>query len=437
MAGKMLIITYYWPPAGGPGVQRWLKTAKEWKRMGHDVTVLTVDPAAATYPVQDESLVHESAGIPTITTPTTDWFAAYQRLTGRKEVPYSGFANQAGKPGPIQALSRFVRGNFFLPDPRKGWNRHALRAAKDLLNTGAYTEFITTGPPHSTHLIGLQLQRETGIAWTADFRDPWTDIYYYDRFYPTRWARAHDRKLERTVLEEARRVVVVSEDLKRTLLAKSDRIDASKFLVLPNGYDPEDFTPGLKPSSEPHTPVLAYTGTLSLQYPVDALVESFRLSLQAGKSFVFRLAGKPADEAVEALRALETEFPDSFRLELLGYLPHRESVHVLQTADLLVLLIPDLPNNRGILTGKLFEYLGTGRPIWGFGPTQDGDAQQLIQESEAGSLFDPDKPGRLSASVALQKALDTPGTGAANPSAYTRAALALKLLLWMLTPPRT
>jgi glycosyltransferase involved in cell wall biosynthesis len=437
MAGKILVVTYYWPPAGGPGVQRWLKTAKEWQRMGQDLTVLTVDPAAATYPVQDESLLHECAEIRTVTTPATDWFGAYQRLTGRKEVPYSGFANQAGKPGPLQALSRFVRGNFFLPDPRKGWNRHALRAAKRLLADGTYTDVITTGPPHSTHLIGLQLQRETGIAWTADFRDPWTDIYYYDRFYPTRWARAHDRKLERTVLEEARRVVVVSEDLKRTLLAKSDRIVASKFLVLPNGYDPEDFTPGLKPSSEPHTPVLAYTGTLSLQYPVDALVESFRLSLQAGKSFVFRLAGKPADEAVEALRALETEFPDSFRLELLGYLPHRESVHVLQTADLLVLLIPDLPNNRGILTGKLFEYLGTGRPIWGFGPTQDGDAQQLIQESEAGSLFDPDKPGRLSASVALQKALDTPGTGAANPSAYTRAALALKLLLWMLTPPRS
>ena len=132
MAGKILIVTYYWPPAGGPGVQRWLKTAKEWQRMGQELTVLTVDPAAATYPVQDESLLQEVAEIRTVTTPATDWFAAYQRLTGRKEVPYSGFANQAGKPGPLQALSRFVRGNFFLPDPRKGWNRHALRAARQI-----------------------------------------------------------------------------------------------------------------------------------------------------------------------------------------------------------------------------------------------------------------------------------------------------------------
>jgi glycosyltransferase involved in cell wall biosynthesis len=437
MAGKILVVTYYWPPAGGPGVQRWLKTTKEWQRMGQDITVLTVDPAAATYPVQDESLLHECAEIKTVTTPATDWFGAYQRLTGRKEVPYSGFANQAGKPGPLQALSRFVRGNFFLPDPRKGWNRHAVRAAKRLLADGTFTDVITTGPPHSTHLIGLQLQRETGIAWTADFRDPWTDIYYYDRFYPTQWARAHDRKLERTVLEEARRVLVVSEDLKRTLLGKSARIDSSKFLVLPNGYDPEDFTPGLKPSSEPHTAVLAYTGTLSLQYPVNALVDAFRHTLLAGKSFVFRMAGKPADEAVDALRALEAEFPGSFQLDLLGYLPHRESVQALQTADLLVLLIPDLTNNRGILTGKLFEYLGTGRPIWGFGPTLDGDAHRLIQDNQAGSLFDPTEKGCLHASIALQKALDSPGTGASNPSTYTRSALAMELLNWMRTSPRS
>lgn len=431
MAGKILIVTYYWPPAGGPGVQRWLKTAKEWQRSGQELTVLTVDPAAATYPVQDESLLQEVAEIRTVTTPATDWFAAYQRLTGRKEVPYSGFANQAGKPGPLQALSRFVRGNFFLPDPRKGWNRHALRTARQLLSEGGYTDVITTGPPHSTHLIGRQLQRETGIAWTADFRDPWTDIYYYDRFYPTSWARAHDRKLERTVLEEARRVLVVSEDLKRTLVGKSSRVDAAKFLVLPNGYDPEDFDPNRKPPTEPHIPVLAYTGTLSLQYPVTALVSSFQQTLRQGKSFVFRMAGKPADEAVDALRALELEFPDDFRLELMGYLPHRESVQLLQSADLLVLLIPDLPNNRGILTGKLFEYLGTGRPVWGFGPETDGDAQQLLLENRAGSLFDPTDDGCQRAAQALQKALDNPGTGAADSSTYTRAALAQKLLNWM------
>jgi glycosyltransferase involved in cell wall biosynthesis len=437
MAGKMLIVTYYWPPAGGPGVQRWLKTAKEWQRSGQELTVLTVDPAAATYPVQDESLLQEVAGIKTVTTPATDWFAAYQRLTGRKEVPYSGFANQAGKPGPLQALSRFVRGNFFLPDPRKGWNRHALRAARQILSEGGYTDVITTGPPHSTHLIGRQLQRETGIAWTADFRDPWTDIYYYDRFYPTQWARAHDQKLERTVLEEARRVLVVSEDLKRTLVGKSSRVDAAKFLVLPNGYDPEDFDPNRKPPTEPHTAVLAYTGTLSLQYPVSALVSSFQQTLRQGKSFVFRMAGKPADEAVDALRALEHEFPNAFRLELLGYLPHRESVQLLQSADLLVLLIPDLPNNRGILTGKLFEYLGTGRPVWGFGPETDGDAQLLLLENRAGSLFDPTDDGCQRAAQALQKALDEPGTGAADPSAYTRAALAQKLLHWMHGTPHS
>jgi hypothetical protein len=170
---------------------------------------------------------------------------------------------------------------------------------------------------------------------------------------------------------------------------------------------------------------------------VNALVDAFRHTLLAGKSFVFRMAGKPADEAVDALRALEAEFPGSFQLDLLGYLPHRESVQALQTADLLVLLIPDLPNNRGILTGKLFEYLGTGRPIWGFGPTLDGDAHRLIQDNQAGSLFDPTEKGCLHASIALQKALDSPGTGASNPSTYTRSALAMELLNWMRTSPRS
>jgi hypothetical protein len=140
---------------------------------------------------------------------------------------------------------------------------------------------------------------------------------------------------------------------------------------------------------------------------------------------------------VEALRALEHEFPDSFSLELLGYLPHRESVQLLQSADLLVLLIPDLPNNRGILTGKLFEYLGTGRPVWGFGPETDGDAQLLLLENRAGSLFDPTDDGCQRAAQALQKALDEPGTGATDPSAYTRAALAQKLLHWMHGTPHS
>lgn len=129
MPKRILIATYYWPPAGGPGVQRWLKTAQALRRLGHDVEVLTVDPAYAVYPLRDESLNSETQDIIVHRTTSQDWFGAYQKITGRKEVPFSGFANQAGRPGPLQRISRWIRGNFFLPDPRRGWNRHAIAEA--------------------------------------------------------------------------------------------------------------------------------------------------------------------------------------------------------------------------------------------------------------------------------------------------------------------
>ena len=126
---RLLVITYYWPPAGGPGVQRWLKTSKELKKKGVDVEILTLDENSATYPLKDVSLVLETENITVHKTKSINWFHSYQNITRRKEVPFSGFANQAGKPGPLQKISRFIRGNFFLPDPRKGWNRFAVKEA--------------------------------------------------------------------------------------------------------------------------------------------------------------------------------------------------------------------------------------------------------------------------------------------------------------------
>ena len=239
MPKRILVATYYWPPAGGPGVQRWLKTAQALKQLGHDVEVLTVDPAYATYPLRDESLTAEAEGITVHSTRARDWFGTYQKLTRRKEVPFSGFANQAGKPGPIQRLSRWVRGNLFIPDPRRVWNPYAVAEALKQHAINPYDLVVTSGPPHSSHLIGLELQRR-GLRWWADFRDPWTDIYYYRMFYPSAWARRRDTELERSVLERAERVLTVSDDLKRLLASKLNG-DSGKFLVVPNGYDPADF----------------------------------------------------------------------------------------------------------------------------------------------------------------------------------------------------
>ena len=382
MPKRILVATYYWPPAGGPGVQRWLKPAQALKQLGHDVEVLTIDPAYATYPLRDESLRAEAEGITVHTTRARDWFGTYQKLTRRKEVPFSGFANQAGKPGPIQRLSRWVRGNLFIPDPRRGWNRYAVAEALKQHAINPYNLVVTSGPPHSSHLIGLELQRR-GLRWWADFRDPWTDIYYYRMFYPSAWARRRDTELERSVLERAERVLTVSDDLKRLLASKLNG-DSGKFLVVPNGYDPADF---VADAPVPNNPVrtLVYTGTLTLDYPLEALYTALRTYCRQHGALKLVFAGRPAQEAKDALESLARELPLS--VEFKGYLPHAESVALLQGADALLLLIPELPNNRGILTGKLFEYLGSGRPIWGFGPV-DGDANAIVRETHAGALFE-------------------------------------------------
>jgi len=419
---RLLVISYYWPPAGGPGVQRWLKTSLALAELGHQVEILTVDPEQATYPLRDESLLDEAKPLTVHHTPARDWFAAYQKLTRRKEVPFSGFANQAGRPGPIQRLSRFIRGNFFLPDPRRGWNGYALSKARQLHAKWPFDVIITTGPPHSTHLIGRDLKRQLGIQWWADFRDPWTDIYYYDRFYPSRWARRLDARMEHSVLSESDRIITVSKDLQRLFEAKVPGA-SERCHIMPNGYDPADFSQeALTPNNAVYT--LAYTGTLTLEYPVRLVEDALRQILNSGRALRLRMAGRPAKEFEARMAHLQEEFPQ-FHTEFLGYLPHKSSVAVLQEADALLLLIPDLPNNQGILTGKLFEYLGSGRPIWGFGPL-NGDAQEILHGCQAGTLFE----SATEASQCLMRWMDEGPTGASLEArnAYTRKGLASQLM---------
>lgn len=419
---RLLVISYYWPPAGGPGVQRWLKTSLALAELGHQVEILTVDPEQATYPLRDESLLDEAKPLTVHHTPARDWFAAYQKLTRRKEVPFSGFANQAGRPGPIQRLSRFIRGNFFLPDPRRGWNDYALSKARQLHAKWPFDVIITTGPPHSTHLIGRALKRQLGIQWWADFRDPWTDIYYYDRFYPSRWARRLDARMEHSVLSESDRIITVSKDLQRLFEAKVPGA-SERCHIMPNGYDPADFSQeALTPNNAVYT--LAYTGTLTLEYPVRLVEDTLRQILNSGRALRLRMAGRPAKEFEARMAHLQEEFPQ-FHTEFLGYLPHKSSVAVLQEADALLLLIPDLPNNQGILTGKLFEYLGSGRPIWGFGPL-NGDAQEILHGCQAGTLFE----SATEASQCLMRWMDEGPTGASLEArnAYTRKGLASQLM---------
>jgi len=377
---KVLIITYYWPPSGGAGVQRWLKFAKFLPEYGWQPVILTVDPEFASYPQRDESLSKEiGTDCLVYTTKSFELYNLYKLISGKKEVPYGGFANES-KEGLFQKASKFMRGNFLLPDPRKGWNKYALKKAVELIKEFNIDTVVTTSPPHSTQLIGLKLKQKFNIRWIADLRDPWTDIYYYNQFKHTALARKIDQNYERKVVEQADLLVTVSEDVKRIFAEKSKLAVAAKTVVIPNGYDEDDFQIGEVPS-EPRK-VITYTGTISEAYDVDCFLEALSGLIESLKpNLLIRFVGKVPPSVEMKFRNIGLE------LELVGYVDHPKSIEYLFRSDLLLLVIPKVKNNKGILTGKFFEYLASRKPILAIGPTE-GDLAKIIDETQCGRLFD-------------------------------------------------
>jgi len=385
---KVLIITYYWPPSGGAGVQRWLKFAKYLPELGWQPIILTVDPEYASYPQRDESLLKEvDSDCLVYTTKSFELYNFYKLISGKKEVPYGGFANES-KEGLFQKLSKFLRGNFLLPDPRKGWNKYAMRKAAELISEFKIDTVVTTSPPHSTQLIGLKLKRQFKIRWIADLRDPWTDIYYYNQFHHTALARQMDKNYERKVVESADMLITVSEDVRRIFAEKIEFPIAVKTAVIPNGFDEDDFMITNIPTETKK--IITYTGTISESYDVDCLLEALCLLSEDSKSQILvRFVGKVPLSVEAKFRSTGLE------IELVGYVDHAKSIEYLFRSDLLLLVIPKVKNNRGILTGKFFEYLASQKPILAIGPTE-GDLANIIQETKCGKLFDyEDSKGML------------------------------------------
>ncbi len=379
---KVLIITYYWPPSGGAGVQRWLKFVKYLPLFGVHPVVLTVDPAFASYPQTDESLLNEiNPEAEVYYTKSFELYQLYSRLSKKKEIPYGGFANETD-PSFFQKLSRFVRGNFLLPDPRKGWNKYAYRKAVELVEKYTIDTVITTGPPHSTHLTGLKLHKKNGVPWIADLRDPWTDIYYYKQFYHTWTARMIDRQMERQVLEKASHLITVSKDLLRLFNKKTNADLSLKTAIIPNGFDEDDFGDKVYEKEEKFT--ITYTGTISETYDISGFINALKKTGQTfSRQIKIRFVGKVPGTISEQIR---NKFPE-LELELTGYVDHPKSIEYLLRSDLLLLIIPKVENNAGILTGKFFEYLASRKPVLAIGPT-DGDLAGILRETKCGHIFD-------------------------------------------------
>ena len=367
-----MILTYYWPPSGGSGVQRWMYFTKYLRQLGWEPIVITVDETQASYPVLDFELLEEVKDIQVIKTDTKEPLKIYsQILTGstNKGIPQGAVS----KKGWFSKMAAFIRGNFFIPDARKGWNTYAKTEAEKLIRQQGIQKLITTGPPHSTHLLGLQLKAQFGIQWWADFRDPWTDIFYNKDIYRTAWAKRTDTRWEEKVLQTADGILTtVGGNLVRKLQTKAP--DQS-FYVLPNGYD------ALLMSSIPKTTLkpfhVVYTGLLTENQDYLPVIEV--LNTLAGRHHTrLSLAGNIAPSLIQKIKNTAPKIEVDYK----GYLSHQEAIALMKSGDLLLNFI-FRGADREMISGKLLEYLATAIPLLSIGDPQSEAARFLAQASFA------------------------------------------------------
>jgi glycosyltransferase involved in cell wall biosynthesis len=375
---KVLLITYYWPPAGGAGVQRWLKMSKY---LSQKFEFHVFCPDGADYPVKDLTLEKEvSERITVIKKKIWEPYELASKFSKRNTNFKKGQLNPQSDRSIMDHLSIFVRSNFFIPDGRAAWINPSFNQLKSYVTKEKIDVIISTGPPHSVHVIALKLKRKyPKIKWIADFRDPWTEIDYFDKLNLTRFALKKHKKLELDVLQHADKVVCVSPSWSESLA----RICGRPVSTIFNGFDQSDFHETNTKSTDF---LLVYSGLVnrdrSPYHLWSALNELIQEDSEFADNFKLRFIGT-VDPFVQA--QIETFQALLDRTEFKGYLPHSDSIKCITEAALLLLLINNTANQKGILPGKLFEYLATGVPILCIGPS-DGDISRILKETESGTV---------------------------------------------------
>jgi hypothetical protein len=385
---RVLIITYYWPPSGGSGVQRWLKFTKYLPEFGVKPIVFTADNGE--YPAEDTTLkkdIHPETEI--IKTPIWEPYSFYKKFTGQKsEKKVSvGFISDKVKPSLTQQMAVFLRGNFFIPDARMFWIKPSVKYLRNYLAKNPVDAIITSGPPHTCHMIGLELKKIFGIKWIADFRDPWTGIYYFDELMLSPFAKHLHHRMEKSVLQNADRILTVGETMKKDF-AKMTSVPID---VITNGYDEEDYSGKNIPLTEKFT--LSNIGLLpkGQNHPAlwNAIGELTRENDNFKENLEIRFVGH-VDAHVK--KSLEEAGITNY-CKMIDYVDHEKVVAYQKSSRILLLNINRVVNAEYLLTGKLFEYLAAERPILCVGPKK-GDAAKIIDECKSGEVFDfDDKEG--------------------------------------------
>lgn len=378
---KVLIITYYWPPMGGGGVQRWVKTTKYLREYGWEPIIYTTENGEIA--IRDKELLKEiPKGIETIRTKIWEPFGLYKKLLGKKkdEALLPGMSQSSEGNSLLQNLSLWVRGNIFIPDARKFWIKPSSKFLINYLKNNKVDAIISTGPPHSTHLIAKNVVKKHKIPWLADFRDPWTLIDFYHKLKLSNWADKKHKRLEQEVLHTANEVTTVSWSCASDFEEISGRLP----VVITNGYDPADFT-AIENVVLDKKFTLTHTGSLNEDRNPHALWKVLAELAQEDEQFKndleIKFIGQVAAEVIQSINQHQLQN----NLNLIGSLPHNQVIEQMISSQLLLALLNNTPKNDGIIPGKLFEYIGAQRPIVAIGKPE-GDAAKVIKETQAGTL---------------------------------------------------
>ncbi|RIW13694.1 glycosyltransferase [Algoriphagus lacus] len=379
MSRRVLIITYYWPPSGGSGVQRWLKFAKYLPEAGWEPVIFT--PENPDFDLKDETLLKEiSPQLEVIKFPIWEPYQLFSKLKGKSKTHPGRLLEQKEK-GLLEKAAIWARANFLVPDPRVFWVKPSVKFLTDLANNGQFQAIITTGPPHSMHLIGRELKRKTGLPWIADFRDPWSQWEFLDTLPMTSLVRKKHEQLEQSVLKEADAVLTISPTFQRDL----GKLVHRKIDLLTNGYDPADIPAGFSPKvKEPEKLHLVYSGIIdSIRNPIPLML-AMKAEFEGSKEQVeWTFVGK-VSEQVQNYVASDSWLTS--RIHFAGYVAHSEVFGFYAKADALVLILTDTKNAQGNIPGKLFEYLATGVPVLALGDPK-GDSASILRDAGAGSVM--------------------------------------------------
>jgi glycosyltransferase involved in cell wall biosynthesis len=377
MPKKVLIITYYWPPAGGVAVVRWVKFVKYIRDCGWEPVIYTVSNGS--YPLMDASLGNDvPENIQVIKRPIWEPHQLYRIFSATKNSSGLGDIKPKHSASLVEKISNWIRGNFFIPDARAFWINPSVKFLTNYLKTNPVDAMVSTGPPHSAHLIALSIKKKTGLPWLADFRDPWTTMDYYKELLLTAWADRKHHRLELEVLQSADCVTVVGNGMKKEFQEKSGR----KIEVVTNGFDEDDFS-AVGTHLDEHFSMV-YTGTFfSRINPIhlwQAMEELKREQHAMMRDLKIKLMGRIDPSVVDSIQQAGLE---EF-LVITSTQPHEEAVKQMKNAQVLLLCI--FEQTKFVLTGKLFEYLASNRPIFCIGPV-DGDAAAVLAETGAGVTF--------------------------------------------------